>query len=64
MGKPLQVVGAIPGRHFGKPCVYLVIQESDADGLWLEQALEVVVETCEWVMAQPDCAACRLHWSA
>jgi hypothetical protein len=30
---------------------------------WYQQALEVVVETCEWVLGQPDPSKYLLHWS-
>jgi len=29
---------------------------------WHRDALDVVVETCEWVLAQPDPHQCAFHW--
>lgn len=48
----------------GKPCLY-VITERDADSIaWYRQALEIVRETAEWVLAQPDPKAFHVHWSS
>ncbi len=30
---------------------------------WYEQALEVVIETCNWVLEQPDRDQLYMHWS-
>jgi hypothetical protein len=40
----------------------LVIKNESAE--WYRQALEIVEETCEWVLAQKDPKDFHLHWSA
>jgi hypothetical protein len=66
----LRVRGVIPGVHesfagAGMPCCYLVVEEDpNPDGDFYEQAIEIVVETIEWVLAQPDPASYILHWSS
>lgn len=62
-GEPQQVVAIIQGKPgFLGTGVYLITK---GDGLdWYEQALEIVVETCEYVLAQPDPQNYVLHWSA
>ena len=50
------------------PCTYIVYEsknnkETDRPHEWYQQALEIVVEMCEWVLAQPDVAMYRLAWS-
>lgn len=46
------------------PAVYLVYErEKDDNFKWYQQALEIVVEMIEWVLAQPEPAKYRLHWS-
>lgn len=43
------------------PCVYVVF---DGENQWYRQALEIVQETIEWVLAQPDKDKYYLHWSS
>ncbi len=66
--EPLKVVGIIEGvnrRYFvdeSLPCSYVIYK--DEDGFrWYIDALEIVLETCEWVLAQPDKDKFWLHWS-
>jgi hypothetical protein len=67
IGKPLKVEAIIKGRDTlfskeGVPCVYVVCK--DDEGLhWYAQALEVVDETCDYVLKQPDKDKYYLHWS-
>lgn len=68
--EPLKVVAVMQGTTpalFQKsgsiPCTYLVLQGGE-DGLgWYLDATRVVVETCEWVLAQKDPDSYILHWS-
>lgn len=69
----LEVYAMIPGSQMnGKSeCVYLVYRvkpDKDEDkGMvygWYIMALEVVVEMCEWVLAQKDDDKYTLRWSA
>jgi hypothetical protein len=65
--EPLKVRAIMMGTKKGwasnhEPAAYLVYE---SDGLeWYAQALDIVVETCEWVIAQPDREALYLHWSS
>lgn len=67
LGEPLPVVGLIPGfrESFGGrslPVVYVVYEAKD--DAWYTQALEIVIENCEWVLEQSDKENYWLHWSA
>lgn len=57
-----QVFGLVSGRDIlGFPCVYMVTKD---DGLaWYSQALEIVIETCDFALTSPDIAKLWLHWS-
>jgi hypothetical protein len=65
--EPLKVYGLITGSRkqlFGEgqiPCVYVV---SEGDNEWYIQALEIVQETIEFVLSQPDKDKYFLHWSS
>lgn len=68
--KGLDVIGLVPGltdgftkTMFGKavPCVYVAYKKND-NGFY-RQALEIIVETCDHVLSQPDPQAFYLHWS-
>ena len=57
-----RVKAFIPGLQYGRPCIFIV---HEAEGLhWYIEALEVVKETIEHVLAQPDKEKYYLHWSA
>lgn len=71
LGQPLEVIGLIPGIHdsftksmFGKgmPVTYVAYRKKDND--WYEHALEIVIETCDYVLAQPDPQNHYIHWSS
>lgn len=52
---PQEVYAVIPGtdEHWkDEPCVYVVWKMKDAD--WYMQAVEIMIETCEMVLADPD----------
>lgn len=60
---PLKVLGILPGTERllnTIPCVY-VITESENE--WYEQAIEIMIETCDYVLAQPNINQYYLHWS-
>lgn len=68
LDKPLQVVGIVSGvnkRFFADeylPCTYLVYKTDD--GLdWYVEALEIVIETIDYVLAQKDKKKYYFHWS-
>ena len=66
-GKPKEVVAIISGvkkRIFVDeklPCSYVVWKD---DVSWYRWALEIVVETCDYVLSQPDQDKYYLHWSS
>ena len=62
----MKCVGFIPGLNTIKmPCMYIIYEQENGDGGdWYEHALEIVVETIEYVLAQPDRADYYLIWSS
>jgi len=68
VNEPLTVLAAIPGFAFhNDQCTYLIVKDK-GDFEWYLEALDVVAETCEWVlaeMAKPanTKAVYALHWS-
>lgn len=63
MGEPLKVAALIGGTEniLGKRQVVYAIFEKDLT--WYQQALQIVVEMIEWVIAQPNPQKFYLHWS-
>lgn len=65
--KGLKVFGLISGadkRFFVEeklPCTYVIME---GENEWYIQALEIVVETIQWVRSQPDKEKYYLHWSS
>ena len=59
---PLKVLGMIPGQSpYGtRPCLYVV---TEGENEWYEQAIEIMIETCDYVLAQPNINQYYLHWS-
>lgn len=65
MGDPLKVRAIISGKKddFGGGVTYLIVECGPDYYDWYIQALEIVVETCEWVLAQDDPEQYELVWS-
>jgi hypothetical protein len=69
LDEPLEVVAVIAGREdrlFGLkdgeiPCHFLVYKSKHFDSYL--QSLGIVIETCDYVLAQPDPEKYWLHWS-
>ncbi len=67
LGKPLELSAAIRGvrtRLLSSeklPCTYLIFKNENID--WYRQALEIIVETCDYILAQPDSQKYYVHWS-
>lgn len=60
----LKVHGLIPGKDmFQRPCTFIIYKPKDANKYYLE-ALEVVKETIEYVLAQDNPQDFYLCWSA
>lgn len=64
------VVGVIQGTKDGllrggpEPVTYLIAKSANDDSdAWYMHALEIVVETCEWVLGHQDPSSYVLHWS-
>lgn len=61
--KGLKIVAAIPGIDvFKEPAVHLVYEDEGFD--WYITAAEIVLETIDFVLAQPNPEAYVLHWSS
>lgn len=64
MSTPLAVRGAIVGKGvLGNDGIWLVYDDNAENMQWYEQALEIVIETCDYVIAQSDRAKYWMHWS-
>ena len=63
LNEPLKVVGVIPGVSdvFKVKCNYVIYKDDSWD--WYLQALEIVEETCDWVLSQADIDCYCLAWS-
>lgn len=60
--KGLTIQAAIPGE---KGNWYLIYYQQAADkGDWYRAIFDIVIETCDYVLAQPDPSQFWLHWSA
>jgi hypothetical protein len=68
----MQVVAMIPGLRdgfektlYGKPmpCTFIAYRR-DGGTEWYEKALEIVIETCDFVLQKPDPQNYYVHWSA
>lgn len=60
-GEPPVFRAFIPGQRFNTRVVWGVYEEKGAE--WYEHALEIVIETCDYVLSQPDVDKYWLHWS-
>lgn len=60
---PMEVIAAIPGDDLlGGKGIYLIYKCDDLD--WYCQAIEIVIETCDYVLSQGDKASeYTMHWS-
>lgn len=70
--KGIEVVAMMPGftdsftkAMFNKstPCTYIAFRKKGGNE-WYAQAMEIVAETCEYVLAHEDPSAFHLHWSS
>lgn len=62
--EPLQVLAAIPGERYGRGGAYLIGRWPAGEGDFYRQAIEIVIETIEWVLAQPNPDQFKLAWSS
>lgn len=70
-GEPMKVKAIIRGtrraifRGDVLPAFYVILEaQSDGEKDWYEQALEIVIETCEWALDQSDNDKLYLAWSS
>jgi hypothetical protein len=63
----IKTLGFIPGKDcLGRPGMYVIYQvekENNDKQNWYITALQIVQETIEWVLAQPDPQNYYFHWS-
>lgn len=62
--KPLPILAAIPAEHYSRSGAYLIGRYPAGDDDFYRQAIEIVIETIEWVLAQPSPEQFKLAWSA
>lgn len=55
------IVSKIQGRSVSLPSAYII---TEGENEWYIQALEIVQETIEYVLSQPDVDKYYLHWSS
>lgn len=64
INEPMEVLAIIPGMtSFNKHGVYVVSKMDDTAKKSYLQALEIVRDTCKWVLEQPDIEKYYLLWS-
>ena len=59
---PLEVTALITGKHYNSNTVYVVHRDKGLD--WYLKALEIVLETIDYVLSQKDVKKYVLHWSS
>lgn len=59
---PASIRAAIPGVADGRRCLFLIRDVDKEDMDWYVHALEIVIETIDYVLAQPDPSQYRLYW--
>lgn len=57
----LQVLAVVPGAEYRSISFFAIFVNTMA---WYRQALDIVVEMCEWVLAQEKPEQFYLHWSS
>jgi hypothetical protein len=62
MGAEEEIISKVRGHPVMQPVAYVVYEKGD--NAWYQQALEIVIETCDYVLAQPDKQNYYVHWSA
>ncbi len=61
LGRPMALRGLIRGTWLGEAAVFLIYNDSEPYRMYRE-SLEIVAETIEWVLAQPDPQWYCLDW--
>lgn len=66
LGKGIEILAAIPGINSTFKCdsVYLIYREKRTDKNWYLTALDILVETCDYVLSQPDSQKYCVRWSS
>ena len=64
---PLKVKAVLMGKFKALselPAAYVIYENEEGEGLlWYRNATEIVIETIEWVLSQPDLENYFFHWS-
>ena len=63
INEPLKVLALIPGTYSilrETPCVYVI---TEGNNEWYIQALEIIKDTCNYVLQQKDKQKYYIHWS-
>jgi len=66
LDEPMKIMALIPGStpsYFGKGNTSTMNVVYESDNTFYLQALEIIVETCEWVLSQKDPQHYYLNWS-
>ena len=61
--EPQKVLAMIPGQNYifnDRPCTFII---TESDNTWYIQALEIVKETCKFVLSKEDKEKYYLRWS-
>lgn len=59
----IKIFAIIHGKGTFGDCEYVVMEQSEDNQNWYKQAYEIVQETIEYVLAQPNPQDYHLHWS-
>lgn len=60
LGEPMQVVAIMPAKSRWHTA-YAIVKSDEME--WYVKALRIVIETCDYVLSQPDPTIYFLHWS-
>ena len=64
LDNPLSIYAIMYGKNcIGSPCVYVIFERELSDFAFYIEALEIVQETIEYVLSQPDPDKYKLIWS-
>jgi hypothetical protein len=61
-GAPMELVVAVPAKQYGQEGFFLVYRDPELH--WYLKAVEIVIETIEWVLDQPEPSRFAFSWSA
>ena len=59
----LKVYAMIPGNQYNQEGVFFITKLEDDSKAYYEQALEIIIETCDYVLSQPNSNYYTMIWS-